>query len=296
MILVSLVGHDLSMITPIIFEFKYKIERHILVYNSDPARIKKAGFIRNGLKYLKKKYNLKMQTEEIMIDAQNSFLLKELPSKIKSDREDFRDIYLNMGDGPVHVGIMAAFKIVPEGGSILSYSKIKNSYNIIDKEGFSVKKIKHSMGITDYCRLRSINPVRYKNINDLEKRKKDIYELFEKFSRFNKVRVALLKREYNFPYDEYRDILFILKKLKIINKKRKILRAQYLAGGVFEEYIFLLVSSLGFDEVYANVELEYGDDPGEGIANEFDILMIKEKHLHTIECKLVSGLNGKLYI
>ncbi|WP_295421273.1 hypothetical protein, partial [Sulfurovum sp.] len=34
----------------------------------------------------------------------------------------------------------------------------------------------------------------------------------------------------------------------------------------------------------------------EEVENEFDILMIKDNHLHTIECKLVNGLNGEHFV
>lgn len=292
MILVSLIGHDLSTITPILFELKYKIKKHILVCDDYPSKIKKANFIQNGIKYLKKEYKIKFQTQQITVDLKNSANLKSILQQIKQNKQNCEDVYINMGDGPIHVGIMLAFDIIPEGGKIISYNKLKNSYNLIDKKGFLVQKIKYSMGIKDYCNLRSINLTRYKKIEDIKKRARDIYWLFENFQRFNKARVALLKNARGFPYGEHKDILDVLKKLKIINKKRKLLRAQYLSGGIFEEYIFLLVNSLDFDEVYANVEVEYGDNPGEGIENEFDILMIKDNILHIIECKLSRRVDG----
>jgi hypothetical protein len=34
----------------------------------------------------------------------------------------------------------------------------------------------------------------------------------------------------------------------------------------------------------------------EGVQNELDILMIKENHLHTIECKLVNGLDSEHFV
>jgi hypothetical protein len=34
----------------------------------------------------------------------------------------------------------------------------------------------------------------------------------------------------------------------------------------------------------------------EGVQNELDILMIKDNHLHTIECKLVNGLDGEHFV
>ena len=62
---------------------------------------------------------------------------------------------------------------------------------------------------------------------------------------------------------------------------------------MFEEYIYhLIVDNFDFDDVMTGALVEID----EGIRNEFDILMIKNNHLHTIECKLVNGLDGEHFV
>jgi hypothetical protein len=67
----------------------------------------------------------------------------------------------------------------------------------------------------------------------------------------------------------------------------------FIQGTVFEEYIYhLIVDNFEFDDVMTGVLIEVE----EGVQNELDILMIKDNHLHTIECKLVNGLDGEHFV
>jgi len=67
----------------------------------------------------------------------------------------------------------------------------------------------------------------------------------------------------------------------------------FIQGTVFEEYIYhLIVDNFDFDDVWVGTKVLFEEE----VENEFDILMIKDNHLHTIECKLVNGLNGEHFV
>ena len=86
------------------------------------------------------------------------------------------------------------------------------------------------------------------------------------------------------PYADY---------VKILNRMGKMKDASYVTGAVCEEYIYhLIVDNFDFDDVWLGTLIRFQ----ENISNEFDILMIKDNHLHTIECKLVNKLDGLHYI
>jgi hypothetical protein len=89
-------------------------------------------------------------------------------------------------------------------------------------------------------------------------------------------------RPENYLY--YQDILSDMGKLNNI---------AFIQGTVFEEYIYHLIDdNFDFDDVMTGVRIEFENN----FENELDILMIKNNHLHTIECKFVNFLNGEHYI
>ncbi len=84
-------------------------------------------------------------------------------------------------------------------------------------------------------------------------------------------------------YTDYKSLL------QSINTKDQ----KFIQGIVFEEYIYhLIVDNFDFDDVWTGVKVKFDED----VENEFDILMIKDNHLHTIECKLVNKLDGKHFV
>ena len=67
----------------------------------------------------------------------------------------------------------------------------------------------------------------------------------------------------------------------------------FIQGTIFEEYIYwLLEDNFNFDQVMFNVKVQFD----ENLMNEFDILMMKDNHLHVIECKLRKSVPGEQYI
>ena len=120
----------------------------------------------------------------------------------------------------------------------------------------------------------------------LNKRKDIIFQLAQnltKLKTYANLRQNNTNNKIN-DFDTYKSLL------KSIGKENN---QTFVQGIVFEEYIYhLIVDNFDFDDVWTGVKVEFEED----LENEFDILMIKDNHLHTIECKLVSGLNGEHFV
>lgn len=64
-----------------------------------------------------------------------------------------------------------------------------------------------------------------------------------------------------------------------------------ITGGLFELYVYLLVKDLGFDDIEIGIVVENTFSGTNVIRNEFDILMMKDNHLHMIECKFTKRID-----
>jgi hypothetical protein len=134
------------------------------------------------------------------------------------------------------------------------------------------------------------------------KHKELVQKLFVDYNRFLVLRNVLVSKKKNFDYDNYKDLLNILLQLNIVDDIHNLIpsQQQYLQGGLFEEYIFWLVESLGFDDIALGVKIDFEQLPIEAcinrVINEFDILIAHNNRIHTIECKMVQNLEGLEYI
>jgi len=70
----------------------------------------------------------------------------------------------------------------------------------------------------------------------------------------------------------------------------------YAYGIIFEEYCYWLVKDLNFDDVQLGVKITHNPQTDEDFENELDVLVIKDNHLHVIECKLRNFIDGEHFI
>ena len=85
-----------------------------------------------------------------------------------------------------------------------------------------------------------------------------------------------------------------MKQMNITDIKRN---QGFITGGLFEYYIYLKLMDLNFDDIEVGVSVKKYIDDINFIPNEFDILIMKENHLHMIECKFTKNikLDGLVY-
>ncbi len=287
MILVSILGDFHSSILPISYEFKKKITKHIIVYDDAKCDVKRANRIIKGQKKfiatlpLESKYEI----ETFQIDEDNYTSIINCFYKIKQMSTDYRNLYLNATDGLSSIAIVLSNSFFSIEAKVITYDRYANTYNLHTKENIEKHKIINNMDISSHLILKGYVLLEKTDTKILQKRKDVIYDLTQDLIRFKEFTTILGKQSIE-DIVGYKEIKALLKKIKNPDKK-------FIQGTVFEEYIYhLIVDNCNFDDVWMGTKVQFE----EGVENEFDILMIKDNHLHTIECKLVNNLRGEHFV
>jgi len=290
MVLVSILGDFHSSILPIFFEFKDKLTHHIILHDDskyDKYQAKKLIKAQNNfIEFYKDDRSIDYELINITIDEDNyDDILKAYKSIIKKT-DNPKDIYLNATDGLSSVVIVLSNKILEYGGNVIVYDKHANSYNIHTKGSMKKKIIKNNMDIKNHLKLKGYELKNWTNKFELKNRKEQVLKLAQDLQRYKKFAKGY---PLNVSY-KYQDLLDIFNSIENISDSERVFFAN---GVLFEEYIYHLIKdNFNFDEVMTGVLVEFEKD----LVNEFDILMIKNNHLHTIECKFVNRLDGEHYV
>lgn len=299
MTLVTLAGDDLNYLTPIIYEFKDNISDHIIVYDDAPYELHKAKQLQNGLERLSDKYNLKCKFHAIKMDEDSKHDMMRVFMQIKMITQETSDIYLHSTEGYAAVALVLSNLVLKEFGSVITYDLLDNEYHLIQGTDLTTKQLEHSMDLEDYLLMMDNTILEQMTKEELTPRKPHILSLFNEYARFAKVRKALVQNDKNFEYGLYRSVLDTLKALKIVDQNDCLIPSMTmnLQGELFEEYVYWLCEPLGFDDIRLGVKVDFDQISGESelhhrITNEFDILMIKDNRIFTVECKLSNNLEG----
>ncbi len=145
-------------------------------------------------------------------------------------------------------------------------------------------KIKQNIDIKNHLRLKGYSLENYTNKFSLKKRKDIVIELSKNLKQYKKFAASYPNYE---PHHSYYNSL--LEKAHIPKKQIK----AFLDGIVFEEYIYWLIKdNIILDDIMTGVSIKFN----ENFENEIDILMIKDNHLHSIECKFTKNFKGSEYV
>ena len=292
MILVSVIGNEVVHLSPLIFEFKSKITKHILVYDDAYYEQRKVNRMRHAIDYLNRTYGCNIEQFEAKIDEDSKADIDTLAGELFSYADSPRDIFLNPGDGPAHINIFLGATVLQQGGQVVVYDPMDNTYNLIYKNNMRNISIKNNMNAIDYCNMLGMEVIEFKGKKQIRYRKKEVIRLFRRYGGLKKVRRALGDGDRKFDYSEYESILHDLTKIGVIDKERNVLDRNFLYGGMFEEYVYWMIRRLDFDDVLLNAVVAI-DQVGDALVkNEFDLLMMKNNHPYIIECKHKHNLNG----
>jgi hypothetical protein len=285
-LLVSILGDFHSSVVPVSFEFKEKITTHIIVYDDAHGDTAEAKRIIKGQEAFLDAYPMVRYTlKPIRIDEDSYSSLLGCVEKIKQEADDYREIYLNATDGLSSVALVLATQLMAVGAKVIAYDRYANTYNLHTTDGMHKHSIRHSMDIRTHLLMKGYTILYEPDRAVLQYRKESIFALMEDMPRYKQFADAVGKVGYSGVqgFADYR------KHLESIGDTSQ----QFIQGSVFEEYIYhLLLDYCDFDDVRTGMKVMFD----EGVENEFDILMIKENHLHTIECKFVNNLNGEHYV
>jgi len=286
MVLVSILGDFHSSIVPISYAFRTKITKHIIVYDDSHGDRREAERLIRGQKaFLKNNSDITYELIPMIIDEDSYVSLLGCVQKIKQEADSYSDIYLNATDGLSSVVLVLANALMDIGAKALAYDRYANTYNQHTKQGMEKFTVEESMDIGSHLVLKGYTILEKQDKRILARRKEHIMALTRDLDRYKRFagEVGRVGIEGVEGYADFKDHFH---QMDITDRK-------FVQGTVFEEYIYHLIRDhFDFDDVVTGVRVRFE----EGVENEFDILMIKENHLHTIECKLVSGLNGEHFV
>ena len=282
MILVSILGDFHSSIIPISYAFREKISKHIIVYDDARGDVEEAKRILRGQKAFLQTGAADYEVVEERIDEDSFASLMRCVAHIKQHADSYGDIHLNTTDGLTSVSLVLSSHLLEAGAKAIAYDRYANTYNLHTAQSMQKHAIEDSMDIRTHLMLKGYTLLDAADEDVLAGRKAHVLSLAEDLDRYKAFAFLLQKRRYDeiAGYSDYKT------HLEAIGNTSQ----SFIQGTVFEEYIYHLVTeNFDFDDVMCNVKVAYD----EVVENEFDILMIKENHLHTIECKLVAGLKGE---
>lgn len=300
MILITLLGDDLSILTPVIYEFKDQITHHVIVHDDAPDDARRAVQLRNGLKRFNDTKTFIFESTLIALDEDNKNDIVRLYHTIHARHEG--KIVLHSTEGFASFALILSNLVLADSGTVVTYDARDNELNTIEGNSISKSKLISKLSVKDYLSILNYEVLESERHLYLLKRKKYVMKLFENHDRFLMLRNALAQEDTHFNYDAHMDLLDILYTLGIVDESQHLIPSEKmtLEGTLFEEYVFWLCENMGFDDIALGVKIDF--DQGHEtkqhnrIMNEFDILMTHNNRIHTVECKMVRLLDGLEYV
>jgi hypothetical protein len=289
MLFVSIVGDFYSSIYPLYNEFKGSISEHIVVDDDAFSERRKHQNIVQSLEKFNKKHKLNIKTYKLQIDEDSLKSIDKLIAKILQLEPDMNKVYINATDGLSNIGILLASKLLERGVHFLTYDMYENSYNITSKNSMQNKKLQSSLGIEDHLELRGLS-LNYKGDKEFaHKHQTKILELFNNYSEQMNLLNSDIPHKHLKNKNKYKQALQLVRQMGL----DPLVNTVEVGGALYEYYVYLLVKDMGFDDIQVGVEVEQALSKGISVKNEFDVLLMKENHLHMIECKFRKRIEKK---
>lgn len=287
MILISLLGKYDSSIFPILFEFKNQISKHIIIHDDSRYETKKVQEIILSQQKFKEFLSLDFEIHTIKIDEDfYDDIIDCYEQILKLSNHKYENIYFNGTGGLASSTIILSNKLLENGSYFIAYDIFDNGYNLVSRNSMEKKTIKENKDIYTHFLLKGYEISTSGNKIEAFKRKNTVFKLCEDLSSLQEFATQIQNKSHN-QIKGFSNIKELLSKIDKLEDK------MYIQGTIFEEYLYWLIQdNFDFDQVMFNVKVEFSNQ----LFNEFDILMIKDNHLHVIECKLRKSVPGEQYI
>ena len=298
MVMISIIGDDISQLLPIIYAYKNNIDKYILL--CDDTRCIRVNTLKKSLHQFIKDYQLSWLVEIQVIDEYN---INDVMQNIEGLLLAPKECLLNICETHPLWTLKFSKLFHDANAQIIHYEHFTNRLHFINNTYNTTSQIlKPTISIDSYISLLGYNIVQKQTTQTLQHRKKHILTLYKNPSRFKKLRLALLQEDRHFNYKPYEDLLHTLGELGIVKNHRLIPSQQKaLSGDVFEEYVFWLCEALNPDDIALGVKIDFDDmkniaNANYHIYNEFDILIMHQNRLFTVECKYSKRLEGLEFV
>jgi len=253
--LVSIVGDFYSNVLPLFYHFKDEITNHIIIYDDYKQDTMQAKKIIKGSKNFIKKYKLPITTYTKQIDEDSYSKLEKLSEYILDFQVQGESVVVNITDGLAAITFALINKLEPHGIKFLSYDRFDNTYTALHPNGMTTPLKVASINIEDHFLLKNVK-IKGRTVEaNAHKHEQEIKSFFQKYEGERTL---------------YNGNNSFIKKTPV--------------GFLFELYVYNLVKQLNYDDIALGVKVEDNHN-GDAFENEFDILVMKNNHLHMIECK-----------
>lgn len=267
MTLVSIIGDFHSSVLPLFYELHKDIGTHIIIYDDARSDTQKAYKIYKGTKKFIKNKRLTIRTELLKIDEDSQHDLEAIKDNILAIQEKDSELIVNATDGLANIALYLAYRLLDREVKFITYDRFDNTCNILDAKQMKSITIQKSMSIDEHFMLKDVEIIsqeKYSHIVEYEQ------ELVDFFEGCQGDRTLFAK---NFTTKS------------IIFKKQ--------TGFLYEWYIYILLKNLNYDDIAIGVKIADKYTKTNEIQNELDILIMKENHLHMIECKYLEPFDLK---
>ena len=286
MTLVTIINKELETLAPIIFEFKDKTKKHVIIYDDKDKS--------SALKLKKWIITFNDNIELIEIDEDSKSDMLEVQNHINTLGN--KEIYLNATNADSALLVIFSGSVLHNNGKIIAYDKFENSYNIVDKIGFTNHSINNNMKLKDFIEALGYEISKEIDKKEILNRQKALLILFNDFNVLFRLRKYIQQDRLNLIASKYPKEVAILIELELISKNYKMKKHISYFGTLFEEFIYLQVLKYNFDDIKVGTVILFesikNDSINNIINNEFDILAIKDNHIYTIECKLGDNISA----
>ena len=283
MILVSVVGDFYSSILPIFYNFHTQITKHILIYDDAKRDVQNSKNIKNGIENFIKKYGLNIEQLSYKVDEDSLESLKKCANFLLAQSSSPEELYVNTTDGYATLDTILNFTLYSHGVNFIAYDRYDNEYNLLNKEKLIKHKMIKNLNIEDHFILKGNNVLITGDKNFAQLHQKSIRSLFERYANDFTAFTQLSDATYKIVDDIPKNI-----SVKDIFQEMELgkthIKNSLLTGGLFEYYVYLLLKDMDFDDIAISVEV-FRTYKNSEVKNEFDILVMKNNHLHIIECK-----------
>lgn len=271
MTLVSIIGDFHSSVLPIFYEFSSSIKRHVIVYDTFKNDRIWAKKILEGTKSFIQKHSLNIETYPYVIEEDSMQSIEALLNTLFSLEPDYQKLHINATDGLSSTALVLSHKLLDKGVQFLTYDRFDNTCNVIHKESMQTYKLQKSIPIEEHFLLKQTHIFGIQNLALADELEGALVEFFEIFQG-NKAHY-LSKYPHAHLYIQDTQL-----------------------GFLYELYIYNLLKRLNHDDIKLGVKVKDTYDEIE-IQNEFDILIMKNNHLHMIECKFQTSIEttGLIY-
>jgi hypothetical protein len=286
-LLISVVGDFPSEILPVYHHFSRQVELHLMLHDDARRDRRQAQRIFGGIERRETRTPTAIRSLPQSVDEHDPDGAAVLIERIgRLAGNDYTRVLFNATGASGALYFELACRLRSLGASVLSYDRFENRCEVLSPHGIE-RFACQGCDIPTHLELMGYEMLAESRGPDLESRRKTVMELGGRLDRYKEFSDAYGRLKSAEAIHGYRDIKERLQAIGRLDVQH------YIQGTLFEEYIFFLLRESGwFDDIRTGVKVRFDDE----VENEFDILMIRENHLHTIECKLVNKLDGEHYV